>query len=106
MSRATLAPAGRIYRTGFLSAMLNPKLGVFFVTLLPQFVRPGQPVLARLLLLGAIFTCIGVLWMAAWGLAVTRARDAIDRPRVRAWMERVSGVVLVGFAARLALERA
>jgi threonine/homoserine/homoserine lactone efflux protein len=44
--------------------------------------------------------------MAAWGLAVTRARDAIDRPRVRAWMERVSGMVLVGFAARLALERA
>jgi threonine/homoserine/homoserine lactone efflux protein len=53
-----------------------------------------------------IFSCIGMLWLAVWGLAVTRARDAIDTPRVRAWMERVSGVVLVGFAARLALERA
>jgi threonine/homoserine/homoserine lactone efflux protein len=106
LSGARLAPARRIYRTGFLSAMLNPKLGVFFVTLLPQFVRPGQPVLARLLLLGAIFSGIGMLWLAVWGLAVTRARDAIDTPRVRAWMERVSGVVLVGFAARLVLERA
>ena len=101
-----LPPSRRIYRTGFLSAALNPKLGVFFVTLLPQFVRPGQPALPRLLLLGAIFSAIGMTWLAVYGIAVTKARDAIDTPRVRAWMERVSGVVLVGFAARLALERA
>ena len=103
---APLAPARRIYRTGFLSAMLNPKLGVFFVTLLPQFVHQGQPVLARMIVLGAIFSTIGVTWMIGYGLLVTRARDLIDTPRVRAWMERVTGVVLVGFAARLALERA
>jgi threonine/homoserine/homoserine lactone efflux protein len=102
---APLAPARRIYRTGFLSAMLNPKLGVFFVTLLPQFVHPGQPVLARMIVLGAIFASIGVTWMTGYGLLVTKARDLIDRPRVRAWMERVTGVILVGFAARLALER-
>lgn len=102
---APLAPARRIYRTGFLSAMLNPKLGVFFVTLLPQFVHPGQPVLARMIVLGAIFATIGVTWMTGYGLLVTKVRDLIDRPRVRAWMERVTGVVLVGFAARLALER-
>jgi|ERR1700682_3688918 len=105
--RATaLAPARRIYRTGFLSAMLNPKLGVFFVTLLPQFVHSGQPVLARMVVLGAIFSTIGIAWMIGYGLLVTKARDLIDTPRVRAWMERVTGVVLVGFAARLALERA
>lgn len=103
---APLAPAHRIYRTGFLSAILNPKLGVFFVTLLPQFVRPGQPLLPRMLLLGVIFSLIGIAWLACYGLLLTRLRDVIDTPRVRAWMERVSGVVLVGFAARLALERA
>jgi threonine/homoserine/homoserine lactone efflux protein len=103
---APLAPARRIYRTGFLSAMLNPKLGVFFVTLLPQFVHPGQPVLARMIVLGAIFSTIGVSWMTGYGLLVTRVRDLINAPRVRAWMERVTGVVLVGFAARLMLERA
>ncbi|MGB2940944.1 MAG: LysE family transporter, partial [Candidatus Dormiibacterota bacterium] len=100
------APASRLYRIGYLSAMLNPKLGFFFVTLLPQFVEPGQPVLARLLLLGLIFSCIGILWLAVYGFIVTKVRDALATPRVRAWMERVSGVVLVGFAARLALERA
>jgi threonine/homoserine/homoserine lactone efflux protein len=99
------APASRIYRTGFLSAILNPKLGFFFVTLLPQFVEPGQPVLARLLLLGVIFSAIGMAWLLVYGLVVTKVRDVIGTPRVRAWMERVSGVVLVGFAARLALER-
>jgi threonine/homoserine/homoserine lactone efflux protein len=103
---AAVAPAHRIYRTGFLSAMLNPKLGVFFITLLPQFVRPGQPVLPRMLLLGVIFSLIGVAWMACYGILLTRLRDVIDTPRVRAWMERVSGLVLVGFAARLAVEKA
>lgn len=106
LANAPLAPAHRIYRTGFLSAILNPKLGVFFVTLLPQFVRPGQPVLPRMLLLGVIFSLIGIAWLACYGLLLTRLRDIIDTPRVRAWMERVSGVVLVGFAARLAVEKA
>ena len=103
---APLAPASHIYRTGFLSAALNPKLGAFFVTLLPQFVEPGQPVLARLLLLGAVFIVIGISWVTIYGFLVTRLHDVITTPRVRRWMERVSGVVLVGFATRLALERA
>ena len=52
------ARAGSVFRQGFLSAISNPKLGVFFVTFLPQFVLPGQPVLARLLELGVTFAVI------------------------------------------------
>jgi threonine/homoserine/homoserine lactone efflux protein len=99
------APARAIFRQGFLSAMSNPKLGVFFMTFLPQFVAPGQPVLPRLLLLGVIFAVIGWTWMNVYGLFVTRIRDFITAPRVRQWMERVTGVVLLGFGARLAVER-
>jgi threonine/homoserine/homoserine lactone efflux protein len=99
------APAHAIFRQGFLSAMSNPKLGVFFVTLLPQFVAPGQAVLPRLFLLGATFAVIGLTWMTIYGLFVTRLRDFITAPRVRQWMERVTGVVLLGFGARLAVER-
>jgi RhtB (resistance to homoserine/threonine) family protein len=99
------APAHAIFRQGFLSALSNPKLGVFFVTFLPQFVAPGQPVLARLFLLGVIFALIGWTWMNVYGLFVTRIRDFITAPRVRQWMERVTGVVLLGFGARLAVER-
>ena len=99
------APAHAIFRQGFLSAISNPKLGVFFVTFLPQFVAPGQELLARLLELGLIFAAIGWTWMNVYGLFITRIRDFITAPRVRQWMQRVTGVVLLGFGARLALER-
>jgi threonine/homoserine/homoserine lactone efflux protein len=99
------APAHAVFRQGFLSAISNPKLGVFFVTFLPQFVLPGQAVLPRLLELGVIFAVIGWIWMNLYGFFVTRLRQVITAPRVRQWMQRVTGVVLLGFGARLALER-
>ena len=99
------APAHAIFRQGFLSAISNPKLGVFFVTFLPQFVMPGQAVLPRLLLLGATFAIIGWTWLNVYGTFVTRMRSLVTAPRVRQWMERVTGVVLLGFGARLAVER-
>jgi len=99
-------PPRAAFRQGFLSAISNPKLGVFFVTFLPQFVLPGQAVLPRLLELGIVFAVIGWIWMNVYGLFVTRLRELITRPRVRQWMQRVTGVVLLGFGARLALERA
>lgn len=99
------AAAHAVFRQGFLSAITNPKLGVFFVTFLPQFVVPGQSVLPRLLQLGIVFAVIGFLWMNVYGLSVTRLRAMITASRVRQWMQRVTGVVLLGFGARLALER-
>jgi len=99
------APAPAVFRQGFLSAISNPKLGVFFVTFLPQFVVPGQAPLPRLLELGMTFAVMGWLWLNLYGLFVTRLRNVITAPRVRQWMQRVTGVVLLGFGARLALER-
>lgn len=99
------APSHAVFRQGFPSAISNPKLGVFFVTFQPQFLLPGQAVLPRLLELGVIFAVIGYAWMNAYGLFVTRIRDVITAPRVRQWMQRVTGAVLLGFGARLALER-
>lgn len=99
------APGHAIFGQGFLSAISNPKLGVFFVTFLPQFVAPGQALLPRLFLLGVIFAVIGWTWLNVYGLFVTRIRDVITTPRVRQWMDRVTGVVLLGFGARLAVER-
>lgn len=99
------AAAHAVFRQGFLSAITNPKLGVFFVTFLPQFVLPGQAVFARLIELGIVFAVIGFGWMNIYGLSITRLRAFITAPRVRQWMQRVTGAVLLGFGARLALER-
>jgi threonine/homoserine/homoserine lactone efflux protein len=104
-TEAPPAPAHSIFRQGFISAISNPKLGVFFVTFLPQFVSPGQALLPRLLELGLLFALIGWTWMNLYGFLVARVRDLIITPRVRQWMAGVTGVVLLGFGARLALER-
>jgi threonine/homoserine/homoserine lactone efflux protein len=98
-------PAHAVFRQGFFSAISNPKLGVFFVTFLPQFVVPGETVLPRLLELGFIFAVLGWAWLNAYGWFVTRLRAVITAPRVRQWMQRITGVVLLGFGARLAIER-
>jgi threonine/homoserine/homoserine lactone efflux protein len=100
------APAGSILRQGLISAGTNPKLGVFFVTFLPQFVEPHRPPLTQLLLLGAVFALIGWLWLIAYGLLVARVRDIITAPRVRQWMDRFTGTVLIGLGVRLAFDRA
>jgi len=100
------APAGSILRQGLISAGTNPKLGVFFVTFLPQFVDARQPVLPQLLLLGSVFALIGWAWLNLYGLLVARVREFITAPRVRQWMDRVTGTVLIGLGLRLAMERA
>src|SRR3982074_455840 len=62
------APAHAIFRQGFLSAISHPKLGVFFVTFLPQFVAPGQELLPRLLEVGFVFAVSGWTGMNCFGL--------------------------------------
>jgi threonine/homoserine/homoserine lactone efflux protein len=100
------APAGSILRQGLISAGTNPKLGVFFVTFLPQFVDPHRQLLPQLLLLGSVFALIGWAWMNVYGLLIARIREFITAPRVRQWMDRITGTVLIGLGFRLALDRA
>jgi len=106
LAGAKAAPAGSIFRQGLISAGKNPKLGVFFVTFLPQFVDPHQQLLPQLLLLGSVFALIGWTWMNVYGLLISRIRDFITAPRVRQWMDRLTGTVLIGLGVRLAFERA
>jgi threonine/homoserine/homoserine lactone efflux protein len=89
------------FRQGLISNALNPKIAVFFTSLLPQF---GDS-LTALLLLGALFNAIGLVWLTGYALAAARGRGVLQRPRVRAVLDAVSGFVLVGLGVRLALER-
>jgi len=89
---------------GILSNLLNPKIAVFFTSFLPQFVTPGGPVLGQLLLLGALFNLLGVVWLVGCAVFVSRAGDALRRPRARAALERLTGCVLIALGLRLASE--
>jgi threonine/homoserine/homoserine lactone efflux protein len=97
--------AGGGFRQGFLSDLANPKIGIFFTSLLPQFVSTGHAVLLPFLILGAIFVAMTVLWLLAYTLVAARAAQTLMRPRVRAALDRVTGVVLIGLGLRLAVER-
>ncbi len=93
------------FRQGLLSDLANPKIGIFFTSLLPQFVNPGEPVLLPFLALGAVFVLMTVLWLCAYCLIAARAADALMRPRVRATMDRVTGIMLIAIGLRIASER-
>jgi RhtB (resistance to homoserine/threonine) family protein len=92
------------FRQGLLSDLANPKIGIFFTSLLPQFVDPGQSVLLPFLALGAVFVLMTLLWLSAYCLIAARAAKTLQRPRVKAAMDRVTGIVLIALGLRLAIE--
>jgi RhtB (resistance to homoserine/threonine) family protein len=97
-------PAARSFREGLLTNLLNPKVIVFYLALLPQFLSPGDAVLAKSLLLAAIHFIEGILWLGfvAWG--VDRSRRFFLRPTLRRWMNAFCGTVLIALGLRLALQ--
>jgi threonine/homoserine/homoserine lactone efflux protein len=95
----------RALRQGVLSDLGNPKIAVFFTSLLPQFVHGTGSAFAPLLFLGLVFAVLTLLWLAVYALAVGHASGWLRRPQVRLWLDRFTGVVLIGFSVRLALER-
>jgi threonine/homoserine/homoserine lactone efflux protein len=98
---ATVAPKpGNGYRQGLLSNLGNPKIAVFFTSLLPQF---GSGFL-QLAALGFLFCAMGAVWLTGYALVVARARAAVLRPRVRRVVDAITGLTLVAFGARLATE--
>ena len=92
------------FRQGLLSDLANPKIGIFFTSLLPQFVDSGHSVLVPFLALGAVFVVMTALWLFAYCLIAARAAKILHRPRVRAAMDRGTGTVLIALGLRLALE--
>jgi threonine/homoserine/homoserine lactone efflux protein len=96
---------GAALRQGLTSNLLNPKIAVFFTSLLPQFVDAQTATAADLLLLGLLFNAMGVIWLLTYAALAARGRNVLARPRVRRSVDRVTGVVLIGLGVRIALER-
>ncbi len=90
-------------RHGFLSNALNPKVALFFVTFLPQFLTAdAESARTQALLFSAVFALIYLAWFSLYVAAVDRLGRWLRKPSVSARIEQITGVVLVGVAARLA----
>src|SRR5918997_31533 len=94
--------AGRPFVQGFVSNALNPKVALFFLTFVPQFLPESGSTLPVALLLSAIFAAIYLAWFSGLVTLVGLASDLLRRPRVKAWTERVTGGAVVAFGVRLA----
>jgi len=92
-------------RRGLLTNLLNPKVGVFYVTFLPQFVPAGVSAGPWMLLLAALHVLFGLIWFAVLIAATLPLSRVLRKPAVARWIDRIAGGVLIGFGAKLALSR-
>lgn len=101
--RRQLAPAAG-FRQGVVSNLGNPKMAVFFTSLLPQFSSGGDASFVSMLALGLVFCGLTLAWLTTCAFPVARAADFLRRARVRRLLDGLTGAVLVAFGVRLAAE--
>ena len=92
------------FRQGLLSNLGNPKMALFFTSLLPQFLPGGRPSLSTLLQLGLLFCTLTLVWLTGYSLLIARVGNVVRRPAVRRALEAVSGATLVALGLRLVAE--
>jgi threonine/homoserine/homoserine lactone efflux protein len=97
--------ASRVLTDGVLVNILNPKLSIFFVAFLPQFIPADEPSpLLRMVELSGVFMALTFVVFAIYGLFAAAMRDhVVSRPAAMAWMRRAFAAAFVGLGAKLAL---
>lgn len=94
------------FRSALLINVLNPKVAVFFLAFLPQFVRPESSFALQIFTLGVLFASLGFIYQAMLAVFSARARRVItERELVRDALRVASGSILIGFGVKLAIER-
>jgi len=97
-------PGSRAFRQGVINNLANPKMAVFFASVLPQFAPKGQGMLSTLALLGLVFAALTFLWLALYAAAVARAGAFVRGSRLRRSIEGVAGAALIGLGIKVAVE--
>ena len=100
--RAAPPRAGTSLRQGVVSNLGNPKMAIFFTSLLPQFAP--HPTFGALFVLGLVFSAMTFTWLTGYAFAVAKAGDFLRRTRIRQALDRVTGAVLIALGLRLAAE--
>ncbi|WP_444757093.1 LysE family translocator [Pseudomonas sp. A014] len=104
-AEAERRPAANWFLKGMMGNLLNPKVGIFYVSFLPQFIPQGQPLIAWTFGLVGIHVLLGLIWAMGLISATQSMAGVLRKGKVIQWMERATGLVFVLFAARLALSR-
>jgi threonine/homoserine/homoserine lactone efflux protein len=79
-------------------------MAVFFLSLLPQFVTPGDASFAGFLLLGVVFATMTFGWLTGYAVVVARAGAVLRRPRIRRMLDSLTGAALVALGLRVAAD--
>ena len=95
------APLGSAFWSGFLTNVLNPKVGVFYVTLLPQFMVADVPAGPYIFALAGIHVGLSLLWFVLLVAAAKPLQKWLARSRVQTAMDRITGAVFVAFGLKL-----
>ncbi|KML44426.1 LysE family translocator [Cytobacillus firmus] len=93
------------FKQGLLSNVLNPKVAMFFLTFLPQFVKSGENAQQQLIIMGIIYTLLSICWFFLYVFFINYLREWLMSPKVQRVMDKATGVVLIGFGLKLALAK-
>lgn len=99
------AKGSSYFKQGFLTNITNPKVAVFFLTFLPQFLAPGSEPFWSFLLMGIIYAVLTFLWFLFYVFLLDKIRNFMKRPATQAITEVLTGFVLIGFGIKLAFEK-
>lgn len=91
------------FRRGLIGDLLNPKVGLFYTTVFPQFIQPGDAVVTAALVLLTAHAAVLVTWYPSVSFALARAGRALSSPRLAALLDRVMGSMLIALGVRLAV---
>ena len=94
------------FKQGFLTNLLNPKVAVFFLTFLPQFVNPGSHTFMPFLILGITYIVLTVVWYLFYIYLLNQISAFMKKPKTQKVIEGITGTILIGFGIKLALEKA
>ena len=101
--KTTAAPVSKAFWTGLVADLLNPKMGVFYLAVIPQFIPRGGSVLAWSMALMTIEFAIAIVCLSSYAVLASSARRFLARGKVTAWTQRLLGGVLLGFGVRVAI---
>ena len=93
------------FKQGLLSNILNPKVAMFFITFLPQFVKAEANVTIQLITMGVIYTFLSITWFFLYVFFINYLREWLMSEKIQKLMDKTTGLVLIGFGLKLALEK-